>query len=318
MQFYLAPMEAVTGFVYRNVYSSMFGDMNKYFAPFITPTQKKILKTRERKDVAPDNNKGIQLVPQILTNQAYQVEETCRYLAGCGYREVNINLGCPAATVVTKGKGSGMLKNCKQLEHFLEEIFVLNEKLAPEERFEISVKTRLGLEETSEFEEILKIYNNFPLKEVIIHPRVRADFYKGKPDLEVFSEALANCRNPVCYNGDIWNVKDYEALTGRFPKLSRVMLGRGVIANPGLVREIKTGKKVSAQELRLYHDALYAGYLKDLGNEKDVFYKMKELWFYLGRNFEEGEKAVRTIQKASKPEAYQDAVNEIFKHNLKN
>ena len=189
--------------------------------------------------------------------------------------------------------------------------------MAKDERFEISVKTRLGMEDAREFDEILKVYNRFPIKEVIIHPRVRADFYNGKPDLDTFAMALEKCKHPVCYNGDIWNVNNFEEISRRFPMLSRVMLGRGVIANPGLVREIKTGQKVSIQELRDYHDALYRGYLNDLGNEKDVFYKMKELWFYLGRNFEEGEKAVRLIQKASKPETYKDAVREIFKHNLK-
>ena len=109
MQFYLAPMEAVTGFVYRNVYHSMYGDMDKYFAPFITPTQKKILRTRERKDVAPENNVGMCMIPQILTNNAEQFIETCEFLAKQGYKEVNLNLGCPAATVVTKGRGSGFL-----------------------------------------------------------------------------------------------------------------------------------------------------------------------------------------------------------------
>lgn len=317
MKFYLAPMEAVTGFVYRNVYESMFGGVDTYFAPFIAPTQKKIVKTRERKDVAPENNVGIRLVPQILTNDAGQMMETCRFLAERGYREVNINLGCPAATVVTKCKGSGLLGEPKRLEAFLEAFFEANDALPEAERFRVSVKTRLGLEEASEFEEILSIYNRFPLQEVIIHPRVRAEFYNGVPNLDAFAAALEACKHPVCYNGDIWNVQDYHFLTERFPTLSRVMIGRGVIANPGLIREIKTGQKVTKEELRQYHDALYAGYLADLGAEKDVFYKMKELWFYLGRNFAEADRAIRNVQKAARPEAYKDAVREVFIHDLK-
>ncbi len=317
MQFYLAPMEAVTGFVYRNVYESMFGEIDTYFAPFITPTQKKILKTRERKDVAPENNVGIRLVPQILTNDAEQMMETCRFLAERGYREVNINLGCPAATVVTKCKGSGLLGNPKRLEEFLAGFFTANDSLPAEERFRVSVKTRLGMEEASEFEEILSIYNRFPLEEVIIHPRVRAEFYNGVPNLEAFGKALEACKHPVCYNADIWNVQDYRLVTERFPTLERIMIGRGIIANPGLIREIKTGERVRKEELRVYHDALYDGYLADLGAEKDVFYKMKELWFYLGRNFADADRAIRVVQKASRPEAYREAVREVFTHDLK-
>ena len=151
MQFYLAPMEAVTGFVYRNVYHSMFGDMDKYFAPFITPTQKKILRTRERKDVAPENNIGMCMIPQILTNNAEQFIETCEFLAKQGYKEINLNLGCPAATVVTKGRGSGFLGETVKLERFFEEVYRWNNGLTEREQFQISVKTRLGLEDAEEF-----------------------------------------------------------------------------------------------------------------------------------------------------------------------
>lgn len=312
MQFYLAPMEAVTGFVYRNVYHSMFGDMDKYFAPFITPTQKKILKTRERKDVAPENNAGMYMVPQILTNQAEQFIETCEFLAQKGYREINLNLGCPAATVVTKGRGSGFLGETVKLERFFDEVFRWNSELDENQRFDISVKTRLGLEDAEEFEEILQIYNQYPLKEVIIHPRVRRDFYKGKPDLDAFAKALEACKHPVCYNGDIFTREDYVNLINRFPGINRIMLGRGIIANPGLVREIKTGQKITKEELRQYHDALYAGYLADLGAETDVLFKMKEVWFYLGTNFQDSDKIIKKIHKAKKPEEYKMVVRELW------
>ncbi len=312
MQFYLAPMEAVTGFVYRNVYYSMFGNMDKYFAPFITPTQKKILKTRERKDVAPENNAGMYMVPQILTNNAEQFIETCEFLAQIGYREINLNLGCPAATVVTKGRGSGFLGETVKLERFFDTVYAWNSTLPEEERFEISVKTRLGLEDVDEFEEILQIYNKYPFKEVIIHPRVRRDFYNGKPDLEAFAWTLDTCKHEVCYNGDIFTMEDYIKLTERFPAVDKIMIGRGVIANPGLVREIKTGQKITKEELRDYHDRLYAGYLADLGTEQDVLFKMKELWFYLGCNFKDPDKIIKKLHKAKKPEEYKALLKEVW------
>ena len=312
MHFYLAPMEAVTGFVYRNVYHSMFGDMDKYFAPFITPTQKKILKTRERKDVAPENNTGMYMVPQILTNNAEQFIETCEFLGRLGYKEINLNLGCPAPTVVTKGRGSGFLGETVKLDCFFDEVYRWNNGLPEAERFEISVKTRLGLEDAEEFEEILPIYNNYPLKEVIIHPRVRKDFYKGTPDLDAFAKALEGCKHPVCYNGDIFMEWDYVNLLKSFPEVDTIMLGRGVISNPGLVREIKTGQKITKEELRDYHDRLYAGYLADLGAEQDVLFKMKEVWFYLGNNFKEPDKMIKKIHKAKKPLEYKTLIKEVW------
>ena len=312
MQFYLAPMEAVTGFVYRNVYHSMYGDMDKYFAPFITPTQKKILRTRERKDVAPEHNIGMYMVPQILTNNAEQFIETCEFLDKQGYKEMNLNLGCPAPTVVSKGRGSGFLGETVRLERFFEEVYRWNAGLPEEERFEISVKTRLGLEDADEFEELLEIYNDYPLKEVIIHPRVRRDFYNGKPDWDAFEKAMENCKHSICYNGDIYTKKDYVNLLKRFPKLDKVMIGRGVVANPGLLREMKTGQCITKEELKRYHDALYAGYLADLGAETDVLFKMKELWFYLGRNFADSDKLIKKLHKAKKPEEYKAFLKEIW------
>lgn len=312
MQFYLAPMEAVTGFVYRNVYHSMFGDMDKYFAPFIAPTQKKVLKTKERKDVAPENNQGMYMVPQILTNNAEQFIETCEFLAQKGYREINLNLGCPAPTVVTRGRGSGFLGEPVKLERFFDAVYEWNGSLPKEEKFDISVKTRLGLEDADEFEEILQIYNKYPMKEVIIHPRVRRDFYKGKPDWETFARALDASKHEVCYNGDIFTKEDYVNLTRQFPTVDKIMLGRGIIANPGLVREIKTGQKITREELREYHDRLYAGYLADLGAEQDVLFKMKELWSYLGDNFKDADKIIKKLYKAKRPAEYKALIKKVW------
>lgn len=173
IQFYLAPMEEVTGYVYRNVYHTMFGDMDKYFTPFIAPTKKKILKTRERKEVAPEHNQGMYVVPQILTNDAEQFLDTCNMLTELGYHEVNLNLGCPAATVVSKRKGSGFLDEPGKLDQFFETIFEEMSGLPEEKRFCISVKTRIGMEFPEEFEDILKVYNRYPFSEIIIHPRLQ-------------------------------------------------------------------------------------------------------------------------------------------------
>lgn len=310
MQFYLAPMEEVTGYVYRNVYHALFDDMDRYFTPFITPTQKRVLKTRDKKEIEPENNRGMFVVPQILTNDAEQFTDTCGKLMELGYQEVNLNLGCPSATVVKKTKGSGFLADTERLERFFEAVFhVLDQGQEP---LKVSVKTRIGVEFPDEFENILEVYNRYPLSEVIIHPRLQKDYYNNTPDLDVFSYALGRCVHPVCYNGDIFTKRQYEDFTDRFPTVERIMLGRGIVANPGLVREIKTGERISKEKLKEYHDRLYTGYREALGSGKDALFKMKELWSYLGKEFADAEKYLKKIRKSNRPDEYVSAVERLF------
>ena len=312
IQFYLAPMESVTGYVYRNVYQAMFGDMDKYVTPFIAPSKKKILKTRERKEVAPEHNQGMYVVPQILTNDAEQFLTTCNTLSELGYREVNLNLGCPMATVVSKKKGSGFLEDPDRLDRFFDTVFEEMEKQPEKQRCKISVKTRLGVEFPEEFADILQIYNRYPISEVIIHPRLQKDFYNNHPNLDIFAETLQQCVHPICYNGDIFTAEDYRVFRERFPQVDRIMLGRGVIANPGLVREIRTGQQVTAVELKEYHDRLYAGYREEMDCERDALFKMKEVWFYLGKMFPGAERELKKVKKADRPEEYLAAVRSVF------
>mgnify|MGYP002522199097 FL=1 len=313
IQFYLAPMESVTGYVYRTVYQEMFGDMDKYVTPFIAPSKKKILKTRERKDVAPEHNQGMYVVPQILTNDAEQFLVTCNTLSELGYHEVNLNLGCPMATVVSKKKGSGFLEEPERLDRFFDAVFEGMAKLPEEDRCKVSVKTRIGVQFPEEFEDILQIYNRYPISEVIIHPRLQKDFYNNHPNLSVFAETLQQCVHPICYKGDIFTVEDYQAFREKFPQVDRIMLGRGVIANLGLVREIRTGQQVTMAELKEYHDRLYAGYREEMDCERDALFKMKEVWFYLGKMFPEAERELKKVKKADRPEEYLAAVRGVFR-----
>lgn len=312
MKFYLAPMEGITGQVYRNVYHSFYNNIDKYFTPFIAPNKKRIMRTREQKDVAPENNLGMYVVPQILTNQPEQFCDTCGALYELGYREVNLNAGCPSSTVVTKKKGAGILAEPEILDRFLDEVFTVLRQRGIEESIVISVKTRLGIFSQAEFSDILAVYNRYPLGEVIVHPRVQQDFYKNTPDWEAFREALEQSVHPLCYNGDIFTKEQYEAFVAEFPKVERMMLGRGVIANPGLIGEIKGEEKISFGQLKHYHDLLYKGYTMDLKNERDVLFKMKELWFYIGNRFEEGDRDLKKIRKAKSALEYEGAVESLF------
>ena len=246
-------------------------------------------------------------VPQILTNSAEDFLRTAAKLKTYGYGEVNLNLGCPSRTVVTKGRGAGFLAKPEELERFLDEIF---EKCP----LEISVKTRLGMEDPGEFEKILAIYNRFPMKELIIHPRVQKDFYKNTPNLDVFEQALQESSSPVCYNGDIFTTADYEKFAARFPEVECIMTGRGTLADPALARKLKGGKGADKAELKKFHDRIYAGYCEEMSGDRTILYKMKELWFYLAPIFPDSRKYAKKIRKCEKCRVYEEVVEELFRN----
>ncbi len=306
MRLYLAPLEGITGWIYRSAVYKCFGGFDKYFVPFIRPNQMGHLSAREKKDILPAHNAGMWTVPQILTNQAEDFLRTAVKLKEHGYEEVNLNLGCPSKTVVTKRRGAGFLAEPERLEAFLDEIFAKSP-------IKISVKTRLGMEEPEEFARLLDIYNQFPMEELIIHPRVQKDFYKNTPRLEMFELALAKSKNMLCYNGDINSVSDADRLEERFPQVDCIMMGRGVLADPALGRQLKGGGRADKEELRQFHDMIYSGYCEEMSGDRTILYKMKELWFYLADIFADSKKYAKKIKKAEKCAVYEKIIEEMFR-----
>lgn len=305
MKYYLAPMEGITGYIYRNAYEKHFGNIDKYFTPFIVPNQNKTLKTKELRDMLPENNVGLNIVPQILTNDSEGFIDTTVKLKMMGYSEVNLNLGCPSRTVVSKGRGSGFLALRDELDKFLEEIFKI-------EDMKISIKTRIGRDNPEEFYELIKIYNKYPMEELIIHPRTQKDYYGNKPNLEVFGDAVDLSKNTLTYNGDIFTAKDYENITKDYPTVTSVMLARGLIANPGLISEIKNNTFIHKNSLKGFHDDILNGYLDMLKDEKNSLYKMKELWGYMIYLFDDNKKYGKKIRKSEKMKDYNEIIEELF------
>ena len=306
MQLYAAPLEGITGYVFRNAFCKCFDNVDKYFIPFIQPNQKGHFSSREKQDVKPENNQGMYAVPQILTNLPEDFLRTAWKLqTAYGYREINLNLGCPSKTVISKKRGSGFLAYPDELERFLEEIFDKAE-------VEISIKTRIGKESPDEFANIIEIYNRFPVKELIIHPRVQTDFYKNSPNLDVFQAAMESAKMPVCYNGDIFSIEDYERFTERFPQVDRIMLGRGLLKNPGLTRQIRQQIVLDKETLKQFHDYLYEGYCQVLSGDRTILFKMKELWGFLAPAFTSYEKYAKKIKKAEKLWVYEEIVEKLF------
>jgi tRNA-dihydrouridine synthase len=306
MNFYFAPMEGLTGYVYRNAHHTYFNNIDKYFTPFIAANQSERLKSRELNDILPENNRGVPLIPQLLTNNAMDFIAASKKIQRLGYNEINFNLGCPSGTVVSKNKGAGFLANRKELDAFFDAIFA-------QAITKISVKTRIGKDRPEEFYELIEIFNKYPIEELIIHPRIQTDFYKNKPNMKVFEESLISSENPVCYNGDLFTAEDYRAFAAGFPLVSTVMLGRGLITNPGLVGEIVDNKKLDKNLLREFHDKIYQDYRGILSGDRNVLFKMKELWSYMISLFSDNAKYAKKIKKAEKFYDYDEAVSSLFR-----
>ncbi len=305
MKYYFAPMEGVTGYIYRNAHNSIWGGIDKYFAPFIVANQTAKFKTRDINDILPEHNQGLLLIPQLLTNNAKDFIHTSKRIKELGYQEINLNLGCPSGTVVSKFRGSGFLAKQEELDLFLEKIFAASIT-------KISIKTRIGKDNPEEFYELIQVFNKYPLEELIIHPRIQKDLYKNKPNLDVFKDAMSLSNNPICYNGDITTTDEYNKFMQQFPSVSTIMIGRGLIANPGLVRNITDNIKLEKQQLKEFHDIIYKEYQSVLFGERNVLFKMKELWFYMIQMFTNNGKYGKKIRKAEKLIDYEETVMSLF------
>lgn len=309
MKIYFAPLEGITGYIYRNAYHDFFDcGISKYFTPFIAVNQNGLTKHRELEDLKAANNEGLVIVPQLLGNKGGEMAGYLYRLQEMGYEEVNLNLGCPYQTVVSKKKGAGLLADKEYLKRFLEDVFT-NPPVA------VSIKTRIGMEKAEEFEEILEIYNEYPVSELIVHPRVREDFYQNSPDLLAFAFAASKSIAPVCYNGDIFTAEDYQAFTKEFPGIDRLMIGRGLLTNPGLLSKILEGEgaaPIGKEKLKAFHDRIYRDYREVMSGDKDVLFKMKELWNYMQFLFEDREKYIKKIRGANKAVEYESAVLTLF------
>ncbi len=292
MNLYFAPMEGITTYTYRNTHAEMFGMCDKYFTPFLVPTEQERITRKTLREILRENNKT-NIVPQILCCKEEAFFKFTDKMTEMGYSEVNLNLGCPSGTVVKKNRGSGALKDPASLERFLEKIF---EKAD----FDISIKTRAGFYSHEEFDRLLEVYNRFPVSELIIHPRVREEYYKGLPNMKTFDKAYHNSQLKLCYNGDVVSLDGYKQIVDEYPALNSVMIGRGAIRNPAIFREIKGGNALQTDELLAFSRCLEERYLVILGSEVYTLHKLKEIWLHMMQNFPDEKKIFKAVKKANK------------------
>ena len=301
-----APLESLTDAVFLRVHHQLFGGVEKYYIPFVSPTSHHCFSPRERRDIAPENNEGVPVVPQIMTRYPEHFLWAAQEMQARGYDEVNLNIGCPSGTVTAKGKGAGMLREPEALRAFLDEIFAHSP-------LPISIKTRIGFAAPEEWDTLLDILQQYPMKELIIHPRLRVQFYKGDVYPEAFRLA-AQAGLPLVYNGDLFDLPACQALQADYP-LMPMMLGRGLLANPALPRQLRGGAALTVEEIARYHDALEQEYSRIFPKDQ-VHCKMRGLMKHVACCFERPEKMMKLIAKTN-PYTYHAAVEKLLQAPLR-
>ena len=285
MRIYFAPLEGVTDGIFRRAHCECFSGVEKYFIPFVSPSKHLSFTSREQRSVSPEENAGVPAVPQILTKDAECFNWMARALADVGWRELNLNLGCPSGTVTAKGKGSGMLRDLAALRAFLDEIFA-----------------RPAL---------MEIFADYPIAELIVHPRTRVEFYRGRPHRELLKQTLTMAKSPLAYNGDLFTAEDCRALQSAYPGLSALMLGRGLVSNPALAQELSGGEGLTVPALRAFHDRIYREYC-ERWPQNAVLGHMREIVSYMLCDFEDTARIRRAMRKVRTLSDYEAAAAELF------
>lgn len=304
MNLYFAPLEGITTYIYRKTHAEMFGGCDEYYAPFIVPSDDEKITKKSLKDILPENNGGYKLQVQVLTNKSESFFKFEKIIKELGYDEVNINLGCPSGTVVSKGRGAGFLRDTEGLDKFLFEVFEKTE-------LKVSVKTRVGFFDSNEMEELLEIYNKYPLAKLIVHPRVREAYYKGEVDAKSFDFTYNSSKNTLCYNGNVFSAEDYKEVVEKYTNIEGVMIGRGAVINPAVFREIKGGARLTTEELVMFTEKLVRNYNEVLKSDTFTLHKLKEVWTYAVLNYPDNKKISKSIKKSNKIPEFLNAVNSL-------
>ena len=317
----LGPFQGITDAPFRNVFKKHFGGIDKFYTPFFTGIQKEHAKNLQVEEIDPRFNDVETLTPQILSTDA---EEILRFASQCkelGYKEINLNVGCPFPRVANKKRGCGLLPYPEKIEELLERVF---------ERIDVkfSVKCRLGYFDPDEIVPVIDIFNQYPLSELIIHPRIGKQLYKGEADVKRFAELMPMIKAPLVYNGDIVSVESFERIREQVQPVNAFMLGRGLLANPFLAETCRDVSNASSKNAdtddvsqkktkRLYNYVvdLYEDRLRHAGGSPKVLGRMKELWSYLMYSFDEPQDIWRKIKKINALKEYEETVDTVFREH---
>ncbi|MFM2368947.1 MAG: hypothetical protein RL619_1247 [Bacteroidota bacterium] len=306
-----SPLQGFTDFRFRNAQNKLFGGIDTYYSPYIRLNGKLVIKPSYERDLLPENNIGLEVIPQVITNDADEFLFVAKYVRELGYNELNWNLGCPYPMVTKSGMGSGLISNPEKINNILH-------RAHSESDIIVSMKMRLGYENSEEILDVLPILDKYPIKNIAIHARIGKQLYKGGVHLDAFQQCIDNTIHKLYYNGDITSVAKFHEMQQRFPSIDHWMIGRGLISDPFLPSMIKNNTMeypVNKMELfSAFHDTLYAIYSESLSGSAHILLKMYHLWEYFSTTFSNPHKVLKQIKKAQSIRNYEAAVAAIFKN----
>lgn len=306
-----SPLQGFTDFRFRNAFNHYFGGIDTFYAPYIRFNKKLIIKNSYQIDLQLENNTGLEVIPQIMTNSADEFLFVVDYIQELGYKELNWNLGCPYPMVTNRGMGSGLICDPEKINHILERVH-------KETDIVVSMKMRMGYEHPEEILDTFPILDAYPLKNIAIHARIGKQLYKGGVNLDAFERCIESTKHKLYYNGDITSVAKLKEMQTRFPSIDHFMIGRGLIADPFLPSMIKNDTTEYPENrwdiFREFHDTIYQQYDAALSGPTPIKMKMQGFWEYFAQSFSNPQKTFKKIKKANNPRAYQQAVTEILKN----
>jgi tRNA-dihydrouridine synthase len=306
-----SPLQGFTDFRFRNAQNKLFGGIDTFYSPYIRLNGKLVIKPSYERDLLLENNLELEVIPQVITNDADEFLFVAKYVRELGYKELNWNLGCPYPMVTKSGMGSGLISNTEKINHILERAHNETDIL-------VSMKMRLGYESPQEIIDVLPILEKYPLKNIAIHARLGKQLYKGGVDLDGFQKCIDTTKHKLYYNGDITSVAKFHEMQERYPSIDHWMIGRGLISDPFLPSMIKNNTHEyptnKMEVLNAFHDTLYAIYSESLSGQAHILLKMYHLWEYFSVTFANPHKVLKKIKKAQSIRNYEGAVAEIFKN----
>jgi len=305
-----SPLQGFTDFRFRNAFHKYFGGIDTFYSPYIKLNGKLVIKGSYERDILPENNDTLQVIPQIITNDAEEFLFVANYVKQLGYNELNWNLGCPYPMVAKCGMGSGLISNTERIDHILERVHNETDII-------VSMKMRMGYENPTEILDVFPILEKYPIKNIAIHARIGKQLYKGGVDLDSFQRCLDVSKHKLYYNGDITSVAKFKMLQERFPSIDHFMIGRGLIADPflpGMIKNDTTEYPKNRFEIfEEFHDTIYREYDAYLQGPTPIRMKMLGFWEYFSESFSNPQKTLKKIKKAANSKHYEEAVKEIFK-----
>lgn len=309
-----SPLQGFTDFRFRNAFQQYFGGIDTYYSPYIRLNGKLTIKQSYQNDIDPSNNTTLEVIPQIITNDAEEFLFVAKYVRSLGYNELNWNLGCPYPMVAKSGMGSGLICNPAKIQDILERVHSETDIL-------VSMKMRMGYEHAQEILEVFPILDQYPLKNIAIHARIGKQLYKGPVDLEAFEHCIGSTNHKLYYNGDITSVASFKAMAARFPMLDHFMIGRGLIADPFLPSMIKNNTATYPDNrweiFSEFHDTIYQQYDAYLFGPTPIKLKMLGFWEFFSQSTSNPQKTFKVIKKATNPFKYKLAVGQIIANEVK-